>query len=190
MSTAIIGTAGRREDDTRLNLGMWREVYKEVRMRIRTMSIEELASGGAAWADHLAVQLYLADEVKSLYLFLPAAFEGGRFVDTGGYGVQNPGGTTNHYHKRFSAKLNINSLGDIEAAIQKGATVTVDPGGFFGRNSLLANATDSVIALTFGTHDYTGPWVSAVEAGLKDGGTAHTWTRCKHHKYIEHICLI
>lgn len=186
---AIIGTAGRKEDEAKLTLPMWREVYKGVRVRTRMMLVEALASGGAAWADHLAVQLYLADEVKSLHLFLPAPFEGGRFRDTGGFGVQNPGGTTNYYHRKFSAKLNINSLADISAAIEKGATVTVDTGGFFGRNSLVAEATDSVLALTFGTRDYAGVWVDANTAGLKDGGTTHTWNKCRHHAYVEHICL-
>ena len=184
---AIIGTAGRKEDEAKLTLPMWREVYRSIRSRID--GNDTLASGGAAWADHLAVQLYLMDEVKALHLFLPAAFEGGRFLDTGGFGVQNPGGTSNYYHRKFSAKLNINSLGDIEAAIRKGATVAVDSGGFFGRNSLLANATNQVIALTFGARDYAGPWVNADEAGLKDGGTAHTWNRCQHHNYVQHICL-
>lgn len=186
---AIIGTAGRKEDEGRLTLPMWRDVYKGVRMRTRMMMVEDLASGGAAWADHLAVQLYLMNEVKSLHLFLPAPFEGGRFRDIGGFGTKNPGGTSNYYHRKFSAKLKINSLADIEEAIRKGATVTVDSGGFFGRNSLLANATNQVIALTFGARDYAGPWVNADVAGLKDGGTAHTWNRCQHHTYVEHICL-
>ena len=189
MSTAIIGTAGRKTDETRLNLEMWREVYKGVRTRTRMMKVEDLASGGAAWADHLAVQLFLAGEAKSLHLFLPAPFENGRFRDIGGFGAENPGGTTNYYHRKFSVKLNINSLADISAAIEKGAVVTVDSGGFFGRNSLLAEATDNVLALTFGTRDYAGVWVDANTAGLKDGGTTHTWNKCRHHSYLEHICL-
>jgi hypothetical protein len=186
---AIIGTAGRKEDEGKLMLPMWREVYREVRDRVLEKEPDGLASGGAAWADHLAVQLYLTGKVDRLHLYLPAAFEGGRFRDTGGYGTKNPGGTTNYYHRKFSAKLGINSLADIEAAIRKGAIVNVDPGGFFGRNSLLANATNSVIALTFGDGDYAGPWISAEDAGLKDGGTAHTWNRCIHHDHVEHICL-
>ena len=186
---AIIGTAGRKEDEVKLTLPMWREVYKRMQGIVREGVPDGLASGGAAWADHLAVQLYLMDEVEHLHLFLPAPFEGGRFRDTGGFGVQNPGGTSNYYHRKFSQKLKIDSLADIEAAIAKGATVAVDSGGFFGRNSLLAEATDSVIALTFGGRGYAGPWVDADTAGLKDGGTAHTWNRCKHHEHVEHICL-
>lgn len=191
MHTAIIGTAGRKNDFFRLNREMWSVVQAGLSRHIAREGIKSVISGGAAWADHLAVQLFNNGEVEKLTLFLPAPFEQGRFKDIGGYGIENPGGTTNYYHKNFSTKMGLgfNSFADITVAIERGAEVVIDNGGFFGRNSLIAEASDSVVAFTFGTRHYRGPWVDAAKAGLKDGGTAHCWSRCSHVKEAIHYCL-
>ena len=189
MPLAIIGTAGRKEDAARLHIDMWKNIYIQVRQIIRERKITHLISGGAAWADHLAVQLFNQGEVEKLDLYLPARWNTFAYEEGTGYGTQNPGGTSNYYHRKFSERLGIESLEEIQAAIVHGASIHFDKGGFFGRNNLVAQNSDSVLALTFGSRDYEGAWVDANAAGLKDGGTAHTWNQCRHHEYVRHITL-
>ena len=77
-----------------------------------------LVSGGAAWADHVAVTLALDGTVDpaALTLHLPAAFEDGRFdADT------RDGGTANHYHRLFYARSGIDGLAEIAEVLRRGA---------------------------------------------------------------------
>jgi hypothetical protein len=142
--------------------------------------LRHAVSGGAAWADHLAVRAFLDGHVESLILFLPARFERGRFVPDDSVRF-NPGRTCNGYHEAFSRCLGVDTLGEIEQARTRGATLTVEP-GFHQRNMLVAAAASHVLALTFGNMrppadllpDSPG-FTKAALAGLKDGGTAHTW---------------
>ena len=186
---AIIGTAGRKEDAARLTPQLWGNVQDSFFALLKRRPYDVLVSGGAAWADHLAVQAFNRGLVPELRLYLPAPWQGLGFRDTGGYGTSNPGGTTNYYHDKFSRVLDIDSFEEIEAARVHGAKVEVDPGGFFGRNNLIARDANEVIAFTFGTRHYHGPWISADKAGLKDGGTAHTWNQCQQVATAVHYCL-
>jgi hypothetical protein len=167
ISVAVIGTAGRGDDNKELypeKFAAMREKTIEALniLRSKGYTINRLVSGGAAWADHLAVDLYLHSQVPALTLHLPAPFKNGQFHDTGVFDWKtNPGGTVNHYHRLFSARLEKDTFAEIGQAIAKGATVVITP-GLFERNALVAKA-DAVIALTFGRGKE-----------LKDGGTAHT----------------
>jgi len=175
LSIAIIGTAGRGTDAARLT----KEVYAQMQnlayqtvMEISQGKSVHLVSGGAAYADHLAVDLYITGKCDSLALHLPCAWdlEGFQFIDTGVFDWKtNPGGTSNHFHRAFSAKTNKSSLLDIARAIAKGAKVVVGS-GFHDRNTAVSKAT-AVIAFTYGV----GPL-------LKDGGTADTMKKyLKNH---------
>jgi hypothetical protein len=164
MKLAIIGTAGRLEDGKKLDLAKWNDMKRTIAAFVKEHSIRHVVSGGAAYADHLAVGLYLAGLVDHLDLMLPCEFDMNKvqFHDTGEYSsFTNPGGTSNFYHRHFSARVGIKSLTQIEAAIAKGATVHIE-GGFKSRNSLVAKA-DMMIAFTFGNG-----------AQVKDGGTSDT----------------
>lgn len=132
---------------------------------IKEHEVETVVSGGAAWADHLAVGLYNAGLVPNLILFLPCSFFMGecRFLDTGmGNARNNPGFVANYYHRNFSKAVGINSLEEIKNAINKGCAVK-EGGGFLGRNKFVAQKADILLAFTFGNGNI-----------VKDGGTAHT----------------
>lgn len=179
----VIGTAGRGDDAARLDLSLYNRMNEIVAGLIAELNPDGLASGGAAYADHLVVSAYLEGLVPSLYLFLPAEFSNGAFVPNPA--VQfNPGKTLNNYHEAFKRKTGIDSLAEIEAAIDKGAVVRVIP-GFHRRNSEVANVSNLHLAsFTFGTHSSLNltssdpAFNNARKAGLKDGGTAHTFGEC------------
>lgn len=164
MKLAIIGTAGRKDDADLLTLDKWKEMKRVIARFVEERNILSAISGGAAYADHLAVGLYNADYIENLELALPCAYDLDNimFVDNGDKDWRkNPGKTCNYYHRQFSEKVGINSLLQIKDAIISGAIVKIED-GFFARNSLVAEA-DILIAFTFGEG-----------AKLKDGGTADT----------------
>ena len=174
MKIAIIGTAGRKDDADRLDRGAYLWMCDAVRKIIDVelglgRSTVDLISGGAAYAVHVAVTLFLNREVNSLHLALPCAWdvEKQTYRDSGVFDWRtNPGGTSNHLHRAFSAKvypsIHNASLNEIDLAIGLGAS-TGTGNGFFDRNLYIANQADVVIAFTFGNG-----------AVLKDGGTADT----------------
>lgn len=182
ISLAIIGTAGRKEDGKKLSKKHFAAmcVIAEALMDQLSESnytITHAVSGGAAWADHVAVRLFLDKKVPNLRLFLPDYWEDGTFHDTGERDpFRNPGGTANYYHKLFLNSTGIHSLSEIQIAKMQGAEL-IDrnkrnkPFGFYARNALVSNS-DFLLACTFGNkHE------------VSDGGTADTvnkyLTRCR-----------
>ncbi len=178
---AIVGTAGRKEDGKKLS-----RQHFEAMMLVATGLLEQinesnypishLVSGGAAWADHVAVRMFLDKKVPHLRLFLPDLWENGSYHDTGDKDpYRNPGGTANYYHGLFQRATGINSLSDIQIAKAEGADL-IDrnrqgkPLGFHARNALVAKS-DFILACTFGDKHM-----------LKDGGTADTI-----RKYLERV---
>ncbi len=178
---AIIGTAGRKEDGkilTRQHFEAMRLVAEGLLEQINECGylITHCVSGGAAYADHCAVKLFLDKKVPHLRLFLPDLWENGSYHDTGEKDpYKNPGGTANYYHGLFQRKTGINSLSDIQIAKAEGADL-IDrnrygkPLGFHARNALVAKS-DFILACTFGQ-----------ERMLKDGGTADTI-----RKYLDRV---
>lgn len=167
ITLSIIGTAGRKDDESRLSRKHFEAMCVVAEGLIGDFAkinypITTLVSGGAAWADHVAVKLYLDGKVPHLRLFLPAAFEGGSYHDNGKVGFDNPGGTANYYHHKFQRNTNINSLTQLMIAKSKGAELIPVEKGFYARNALVAKS-DFLLAMTFGK-----------ENEVKDGGTAHT----------------
>ena len=166
---SIIGTAGRGTDAHRLNNTVYQTMVKTVTRLINTITKEEtkIISGGAAYADHIAVELFLQDKAKALTLHLPSPwdYEQKKIFDIGIFDwKQNPGGTANHYHRKFSNVVGKNTLLEIDNAIKKGAEIAVGD-GFKNRNTEIARA-DICIALTFGNGVF-----------LKEGGTSDTMTK-------------
>lgn len=165
---AIVGTAGRKEDGSKLSKKHFEAmclVAGELVDQITESGypITHLVSGGAAWADHVAVKLFLDKKVKNLRLFLPCEWDNGTFKDNGDRNPKtNPGGTANFYHKKFQTSTRINSLTQIHLAQVEGAELISVARGFHARNALVAKS-DFLLAMTFGD-----------EHEVKDGGTAHT----------------
>lgn len=173
MTIAIIGTAGR--DKTKpMTLELWKWMLRDVYARVPKGA--HVVSGGAAWADHLAVILHLFNHAE-LTLHLPAPFYDGRFVETG---YKSAGATANYYHRLFGQVIGRDTLDQIRATFQTAHWVTEEPaspgiGGMFARNAKVAQA-DELIAYTFGEGDVPA-----------DGGTKDTWDKCRGKK--THVSL-
>lgn len=179
---AIIGTAGRNPADLgRLGPVLYHRAYKAVAVVLDTLpSPWRLRSGGAPWMDHLAVLLYLnTRETRGteLTLCLPCSWEGTRFVDTGERDWRtNPGGTLNHYHRRFGGMMRANPFADIESARLAGANFEEQP-GFQARNTAIVTPADVVVALTWGRFD------------PESSGTRHAWNATPKSARRIHLSL-
>jgi len=174
----IIGTAGRdKSKPMSLDLYKWMlfHMYNNTRPGSRAKS------GGAAWADHLAISGFLFGHFAELTLHLPAPFEHGRFVESG---YKSAGGTANYYHRLFSQIIERDTLGQIQEALSRpNCHATFEPaspglGGMFARNSKVA-VVDEMYAYTFGQ-------------GLEpdDSGTKNTWDKCLGKKTHVNLPLL
>lgn len=174
MKIAIIGTAGR--DKTKpMTLALWDWMVADAHERVRKGS--HVVSGGAAWADHLAVALFLSGHAGEITLHLPAPFYRGQFTGPS----KSAASAANWYHKLFSEVIGRDSMADI-TTIEKMDNVygTFEPeaagyGAMFARNAKVAQA-DGMLAYTFGTGNVPA-----------DGGTKDTWDKCRGERH--HICL-
>lgn len=176
---AIIGTAG-RDRRPELTKKLWNAMFRDAASWFTLPNKYKLVSGGAAWADHLAVELFLASpDLFELELFLPAplkssgVFEGERTT---------AGSISNWYHGMFSDKVGFDSRKRILLAGGQGATLhhaeVGSPAIFFVRNAqVAAEATDGVLAYT---------WGEGKEPA--DGGTLDTWRKSNAKRKI-HVPL-
>jgi len=169
---AIVGTAGRKDDAQRLSKNHFEAMYECAKLMLQQFNesdykVNTLVSGGAAWADHVAVKLFLNKEIPKLKLYLPCIYltEARQYDPTPVVSKEqkkfSPGEIANSYHSKFTRKVGFNSLTEILQAWEQGAEIHVAK-GFYARNALIAKS-DIILAMTFGDKE----WV-------KDGGTAHT----------------
>lgn len=168
MNIAIIGTAGRNDVGDKLSRDVFGEMFltvKSITNRLSNGSPWTAVSGGAAWADHIAIFSFGLGFASNLHLELPCELgPDGKFIDTGEKDFRkNPGGTANFWHKKFSERVGIDSFKQLKAAANHKNCVASVGNGFFDRNGKIAEKADACIALTFGQ-----------EATLQDGGTADT----------------
>jgi hypothetical protein len=176
ITLAIVGTAGRKEDAKRLTRKHFEAMCLVASGLLEQINdsnykISTIVSGGAAWADAVAVRLFLDKKVPNLRLFIPAQWEDGKYHDTGEKDpYKNPGGTANYYHKQFQQNTGINGLSDIQIAQAHGAELYCCKGGFHGRNAMVAKS-DFILACTFGNKHI-----------VKEGGTADTI-----RKYLDRV---
>jgi hypothetical protein len=146
-----------------------------------------LVSGGSAWSDHVAVDLFLqhardtgAADAKSasfegLTLYLPCAIASDQpqFVDTADRKWQtSPGRTLNALHAQFAKKMGRDgpsaTIEDLLAAQRNGAVLHVGSDrGFHARNTRVAKS-QYVLALT---------WSANAKRPTGGGGTADTWKK-------------
>ena len=176
---AIIGTAGRKEDGDKLGSLAFSKMV-DITKSLLSLKGHTLMSGGAAYADAIAVVLYLTGYCADLELYLPCEFdiENRCYVQESEYNSYDSGRTANYYHSLFTKKRGIDSLEEIARAIEKGAKVTVGH-GFKDRNTMVAQA-DGIIALTFGN-----------QRVVKDGGTEDCCDKylARRGKHLIHIDL-
>ena len=112
VSLAIIGTAGRGDDYAKLSSDpqrYWNRMIESACKVAELVKADTLVSGGAGWADHCAVALFLFNPSRyRLVLELPASLEADQydglcFRDSGARG--DCGGIANYYHKRLTKLL-------------------------------------------------------------------------------------
>lgn len=172
LSVAVIGTAGR--DKTKpMTLDLWCAMWHDACFRFPAGKEFKLVSGGAPWADHLAISLFNSDKVGKLtvHLSAPLVKKGRLWVFEGEKGTS--GGAENYYHDMFTEATSIDGRREIAHALQKGAKVTFQkaaPGyrAMFTRNDLIAKEADAVLAYTFGEKEPPS-----------DSGTRHAWDKIK-----------
>lgn len=158
---AIIGTAGRHNQHLRLSADIFERMCRKAAEFVAPD--DDLQSGGAAWADHVAVVLFLAERARSLTLYLPCEFDlaSVRFVEASRDRLDG-GRIANHYHDLFATRTGWRPMVMIAEAARRGAELVVVP-GFRNRNIPVGDC-DRLIAFTFGA----GVW--------PDGnGTRHCW---------------
>ncbi|KAI8846683.1 hypothetical protein BC829DRAFT_418953 [Chytridium lagenaria] len=177
-TVAVIGTAGRGPDGARMSKDLFERMVvkcEDILINIWKMRWDDihLVSGGAAWADHIAVKLFLAHPTSKLTLHFPCAFDTTRaqFLDTGSSDWRsNPGRSANRYHRDFGRSMKEESMREICVALERGAKVGTSDGGFHKRNGKVA-MSERMVAFTWG-----------VGLEPKDGGTKDTWRKCKGRK--------
>lgn len=187
MTLGIIGTAGRGTDAAQLTASHWRMMVCIGQTVACTLGATRLVSGGSAWADAVAVQLYIDGHVDGLTLHLPTSFKTYTTGDAAHFVATGPGARLNELHEAHSRAVGFRTLREIERAIAKGAQVQVHPAGFHARNVAVAKDCGSLLAFTFSG----GP-------EPKPGGTRETWDlfraeadamfRHAHEHYQESPC--
>ena len=175
---AIIGSSGNQINDMlKLNKEHMKQTinhvldYIENTLKKNTFEII-LVSGGSAWIDHIAIQLFLTDKFAGLQLYLPTKFD----VIKEHYVNTHEGRKLNELHNIFSKKIEIDSLSELTKAILKTKNIEIKR-GFLQRNNLIAKNCDYLIAFTFEDKCPT------------KGDSAHTWEKISH-QYKKHYTLI
>lgn len=175
-TVGIIGSAGRRSDAKKMTkelfYAMMRKTEALITQRLRlSLSHVRLVSGGAAWADHIAVMEYLEEKVPELSLHLPTEWSqessSPQFLDNGNSNIyNNPGRSANKLHRQFSDKMGEDTLKHIQDAVHLGAEFrTYD--GFHHRNTGVARESKYLIAFT---------WNEGATP-KKESGTFDTWKK-------------
>lgn len=172
-TVSIIGTSGRKEDGPKMALPIYLSMIKTtMRVITETWRLDPrkiiLVSGGAPWADHVAVHLFLEGFAPCLRLYLAAKWLKSEF------GSSYEGKTLNKYHQEFCLKTGIDSFSQLEQARLKGAQVEIIP-GFHNRNAPVAHS-HYMLAFTWGAGNIPKP-----------GGTADTWRQSNSIKL--HVSL-
>ncbi len=170
-TVSVIGTAGGKESGNMSTSALYTAMIR----RAESIITEEfkldpgnvtLVSGGAAFSDHVAVELYNKSPRgwKDLHIYFPCPWLPDRMchLDTGSYDWwTNPGKLANTLHAQFAYILGRHTQVDFVTAQSTGAKFFYGQ-GFHARNAYVA-ASQYLIAFTFGANmdEYKG-------------GTAHT----------------
>eukprot|EP00301_Raphidiophrys_heterophryoidea_P017238 c2708_g1_i1.p1 GENE.c2708_g1_i1~~c2708_g1_i1.p1 ORF type:complete len:199 (+),score=43.31 c2708_g1_i1:44-640(+) len=172
---SVIGTSG-SNNKFQPTLTLSLEVFKAMEQRTKEVlkannlnpSDVCLVSGGAAWADHVAVSLFLGGGFRGLILHLPTNFEKAKcqYEDNGhSHWAKNPGKLTNQRHMTFSRAIGKISLQQIALAMDQGAIVKIHNG--FREGDTAISKCDLLIAYS---------WAEGAAPG--GGGTLDTWKKC------------
>lgn len=177
---AIIGASGRDEDGQRFanQPDMFlRRMVDAARTIASLTGARILVSGGAAWADHIAILLFLEEPMRfSLHLHLPAFLRADprdphsmEYLDSGADGGKSAAAVSNRLHREFHRQIaplrpGWSPFRDLHTAFVHTSATNRLYRGFMPRNDAVAADADAVLAMTFGA----GPQVKA------RSGTAYT----------------
>ena len=168
-TVSIIGTAGRDENNDKLNLEIYNKALNKSKEIIEnTFKLDPnnvmLISGGAAWMDQISVNLFHEGYSKKAKLYIPCEwdFKYHQFKRT--YKDGDCARPANYYHEKFTKIIGKNTLQEIEEATKKGLELDTSMPGFKQRNSSVAKS-DYIISFTW----YDSP----------NGGTKDTWDKAK-----------
>lgn len=168
LHVGVIGSAGRKEDASKMTKQLYQWMYRDAGYRIVKFFEESdhdelhFHSGGAAWADHLVVSLMKSGIGDAATLHLPTRFHTkyARFSDG------NPTGkTANYYHEQFSEKLEQDTLAGLAHFMLDPRVRAIQYKGFFPRNIGIGEASELLLAYTWGPGKQPKP----------KSGTLHTW---------------
>ena len=180
-SVITIGIIGPTENEKYINTEFFEKMIIKVYDYITTIMKQysncqvQLISGGASWADHVAVEIFKRVHITKklvfplsivgLVLSLPCPFSNGQFYDNGKYAWKvNPGRLANIKHQNFSMIIGRNTLLDITDVIQSENCKVEVYDGFLARNTRIANCD---ILFTF----------SSQNGEPTSGGTFDTWKK-------------
>jgi hypothetical protein len=171
---AITGSSARQPEDKKLLMKEHMEwMHNRIRFFIQLMNLDPkkimLMSNGSAWADHVAVQLYLTWEFYGIELYLPSKFD----IKQRKYINTHEGRKLNELHSYYNQVTGVNPFDELLRAIhgKDRARVTIKR-GYKQRNTLMAGNCDYLIAFTFSDTVPTR------------GGTVHTWNRYDTYEKI------
>lgn len=164
MKIAIIGSAGRHADAPRVTPQLYGKMITAAANLIAPIDDKIiLVSGGASFADHVAVDLFLTSTDIDLELHLPSPWN----HELKEYSHDGAGKTSNFYHRSFCEKIGRelnNSLYDLHKIISAQINARAFFYNGFKIRNLEVGKVDMVIAFTFNDSDEPKP-----------GGTKHTW---------------
>jgi hypothetical protein len=171
----IIGTTGRYDNDKkRLEKKHLTWILHQVEDYIENILLIDkkniiLISGGAAWTDHVAIQLYLSNQYAGLKLYLPSKFD----VKHQQYINTHEGRLLNALHLECQEKTGICTFKELAKAIHgKNKVNIIIKHGFFPRNTLMAKNCDHLLVFTF---NHNGP----VDRDVLD-----IWKKTKHNNKV------
>lgn len=163
-TVTIAGTAGRVDDANRMTKALFESMI-EAAHRIITKDLELdpggtiLVSGGAAYADFVAVKLFMRGGYAGLRFFIPGKWESKQFTGT------KDADTANRYHRAFSKVCGFSSFDEMDTIVTAPNVTVVSRKDFTTRNLDLAKS-HFLIAMT---------WADGLEPPLSRSGTRHTW---------------
>ncbi len=179
-TVSIVGSAGRGADAKKMNPALWDRMVENALSQIyigwqlgpgvELLKRHEdivIVSGGAAFADHVAISVHLQEPDTELRLWIPCEWdtEGACFADDGTRNWRkNPGGTANYYHRQFAKAMGLERNHTLKTLDKLRDCMSVKH-GFKPRNTEVAKS-DYLIAFTWGESDVP-----------KDGGTKDTWDK-------------
>lgn len=170
MKIGIIGSA-RNHSLTIEHMRFARNTVRSI-IRDRKYDVDEitLVSGGSAWMDHVAVQLFERGFFEKLVLHLPCTIN-----PDGTFENNHEGSILNNLHKECQNKTGYKVFKELSTVIRFPNCGVITTPGFFNRNSKIASESDILIAFTFGkdTPD--------------SNGTLNTWNKFSGEKI--HISL-